>query len=625
MTGELLRPLSKKADWELEEVKGSTNRLTIEIPLSDGFGVTTDQELLFRKKRYVITEVRRYRGSGSITVIADESQIELSDRNIKKFSLKKTILPDAMKKAVSGSNWTVGYVYADGKDYFAEIENKSSMYCLSFLENQSGGRLIFDSVKRTVSMAMLEEDIPDRVFRYKQNMDDISKTEVQPQATIIYPYGKDGMSISSINGNVPYLEDFSWYTALGVDIKVARAKYSKEFVWKDDRYIYAGNLLRDAEKKLATMANPQINYSIKASGTEAEDLTLSDAVFVVDEELGVKLKALVARLRICKDSSKNEIELDYLPSSLGDIFDDGSLGDSSGGTNEVAVFQVKNPAKVDITVVPSIALSASVSVYTSTYFEVGLTMVLNCTTAGLLEGHFMMDGNRMTTEIKQTVTEGWHTIGLPFIITQVQEGTKFLDFYLSTTGSISIDVERAELYVKSQGAFGGASNERPDQRITEDVELIKKVADINDNVAVIFNELIRVNTVDTVVPVMLIPTITERVRNAVEMQKAREDFALVSNFDDTVFIMPTQDVINNFIDTYYPNTAVFKVITVGDHWSVFTTLGRDVHVDHDTRFVYSDAEMFTVDANYLNEPRGTVVDWSSLEGDIVVHEVYRRV
>lgn len=490
ISGELLRPLSKKAEWELEEVKGSTNRLTVDIPLSDGFGVTTDQELLFRKKRYVIVEISRHRGSNSINIKADEAQIELSDRNIKKFSLKQNTLAQAMEKAVSGSKWTVGYVYADSNTYYAELENKSSMFCLTFLENQSEGRLSFDSINRVVSMVKPSEETPEKTFRYKKNMEDISKNETQPQATILYPYGKDNMSIAHVNQGLEYIEDFSWYTALGVDINEARKKYSKEYVWQDDRYIYSSNLLRDAKNKLATMSHPQINYSIKASGLDAEGLSLNEAVYVVDEELGIKLKTTVSRLRICSDSSLNEIELDYLPASLGDAFDSGITGDSSGGSNTTSVFLVKNQSDVKLTATPQAVLKSSVTVYTSTHFEAGLSLLFEVTQAGLLEGYFLLGGERTGTEIKQTVSVGWYTIGLPFIVTQVQEGTADLDLYLNTTGAITIPKEKAELYITAKGAYGGISNTRPDQTVTEYVERYVTIKKVSDAKTVVFEDLI---------------------------------------------------------------------------------------------------------------------------------------
>lgn len=642
MSGELLRPLSKKAEWELEELKGSTNRLTIDIPLSDGFGVTTDQEVFFRKKRYVITELSRYRGSSSITAIADEAQIELSDRNIKKFNLKKSTLENAVKKAVSGSKWSVGYVYADDREYFAEIENKSSMHCLSFLESQSGGQLIFDSVNRVVSLVQVQETVPDKVFRYQQNMDDISKTEVQPKATVMYPYGKDGMSVASLNNDLEYIEDFSWYTALGVSLEDARAKYSKEFVWEDSRYIYAGNLLRDAKNKLATMSHPQINYKIKASGLEAEELSLNEAVYVIDEELGIRLKTTVSRLKLCKDSSQNEIELDYLPTSLGDAIYGDTVGDSTGGSNDIAVFLVKNPKRVTVNATPAIAVSASVSVYTSTHFEVGLSIMFECTKAGLLEGYFMMDGTKMPTEIKQTVSEGWYTLGLPFVITQIQEGTKHLDLYLSTTGAINIEAERAELFVKTQGAYGGTSNERPDQTITENIVItpitvegirvdVNAVVDVPD--AYVLKEHIAVDdynvgsgTKDDV-SVVLEGFITPPDTIPTEPLKAKEEeergsFAVASNYIG--FTLPPQADIDKFIDVAHKDSRYLKVISVGEDWYLFATDGVYIDVDYYKRRINSDAMIYSLGSGTANKEMGTEINWSLLESIIKEHEAYKR-
>ena len=625
MTGELLRNISKEADWELEEVKGSTNRLTVEIPLSDSFGVTTDQELLFRGKRYIISEVSSYRGSMSVTIYADEAQVELSAKNIKKFSLKKAKLSDAISKAVSGSKWTVGTVFADTKEYYAELENQSSMFCLTFLENQSGGKLVFDSANRTVSMEKVSTDLViDKLFRYKKNVDDISKTEIQPQATIMYPYGKDGMTIESVNNDVPYIEDFSWYTNLGVDLADAKAKYSKEYVWEDERYIFPNNLLTDAVKKLATMSHPQINYTIKASGLEAEELSLNEAVYVMDDELGIKLKTVVSRLKICKDKSGNEVELDYLPASLSDLFNEGTTGDSSGSSNTTAVFQVKNQSKVTLTSAPTPVLEASVSVYTSTYFQVGLVIMLECTTAGLLEGYIMMDGVKMPTEIKQTVGAGWHTIGLPFIMTQIQEGTKSLYLYLSTTGAMTIDTEKSEMFIMSQGAYGGVSNERPDQKVVDDVTFIPSDFSISDIGSIKFYDDLRQIATDAVPLYGDVFTMTDGAYFSVEKLTVitRENFAKVANYPD-VTLIPSQLEVDSFIDSLHYNSKVFKVVMIGDKWQVVATTGLLIYVDTVNKVIYSDGDLSTlsVDGILVYSHK---IDYSLETGLLEEYEFYTR-
>lgn len=67
--------------------------------------------------------------------------------------------------------------------------------------------------------------------------------------TRLYPYGKDGLSISSVNNGVPYIDNNN---------------YSSKIVcgyWQDDRYTVAENLLADAQTMLAELAQPSRSYS----------------------------------------------------------------------------------------------------------------------------------------------------------------------------------------------------------------------------------------------------------------------------------------------------------------------------------------------------------------------------
>lgn len=67
--------------------------------------------------------------------------------------------------------------------------------------------------------------------------------------TRLYPYGKDGLSISSVNNGVPYIDNND---------------YSSKIVcgyWQDDRYTVAENLLADAQTMLEELAQPSRSYS----------------------------------------------------------------------------------------------------------------------------------------------------------------------------------------------------------------------------------------------------------------------------------------------------------------------------------------------------------------------------
>lgn len=69
--------------------------------------------------------------------------------------------------------------------------------------------------------------------------------------TRLYAYGKDGLSIASVNNGCEYIENHS-YTAKVIS-----------YVWRDERYTNAQSLCDDAVVKLANMAEPEQSYTCK--------------------------------------------------------------------------------------------------------------------------------------------------------------------------------------------------------------------------------------------------------------------------------------------------------------------------------------------------------------------------
>jgi len=467
--------------WETEDLGGSTNQLILTVPISEAGSIKTDQDVYFRGRKYGISEIEKSKNEKDVILSCDEIQERLSEVNNPTFVLKDDTLTSAATKALARAfGWSVGFVAEDARTYNAELLNTSAMFNLRFLESQSGTRVVFNSVLKTVDFVKDQEVIFDGVFRYGLNVSDITKTETKPQATVLYPFGKDGMTIENFAGGKKYIENYDWYVSLGMTLEQARAKYRKETVWTDERYIYVGNLYNDAKKKLAGMAQPQINYKLDNPDPGTNNIVEGSFVYVQDEELGIKIKTVVGRVKRSKNQENEEIELNYIPPSFGSLETE-FTGDSSGRENVTSYFLVKNQLDVTLSATPAPVVSSSITAYSPTAFEMGIAAMIEVTTAGLLEGYFLLDGNKLPTEFKQTVAAGWHTVGLPFITTGIQPGTRSLYLYMKmTTGAAKISKERCEFYVKAQGVYGGASNDRPDQSVIDDVKLSTAILSVGD-------------------------------------------------------------------------------------------------------------------------------------------------
>lgn len=474
------RTLSSSTYWEFEQRTDSTNRLFVRAPLKDGIDVYSDRELLFRKKRFIMTEVTRIKDSKEIEIIADEGQAELADRGQDHdFIINGLKLSDAMQEALRGSGWTVGYVFEDDRNYYAEMENTNVTGKLKFLERQSSGRLVFDSVARVVHIVPDEYATPEVTFRYGKGMDGIEKTEEPPQATVMYAYGRNGMTIENVNNGQEYIEDYSYYTEQGVDIAYARERYRKTQTIKDERFIYNTNLYREARRRLNILSRPSINYTFSIIGDDAEDRYLHEPIYIVDEEIDVKINTHISKILVCSDPSKNEIEADHMPESLN--ANEIETGDATeGGSGEMQLFQNKNLQNITVTDEPQPILELSISTYVETYFKIGVTIEFEVITGGLIEGYFMLNEESLTRRIRQTVSPGFHTIGIPFVEQNIEEGENILELFIQTTGELMIDEEQAEMYVMTTGAFGNYITS-PDREVADEIPKFMGNADFYDS------------------------------------------------------------------------------------------------------------------------------------------------
>lgn len=469
ISGDPLRALAGETEWTLEDREDSTNRLTITIPLSVAADVVADGEVIFQHRRFRIADVDRSRVSGTAVVEADETQVELADIAPAKYALDGSTLSDALTKALIGTLWTSGGVYDDTGTYFSDFENESVTRILRFLQSQSNQWVHFDSMNRVVTLVDSTPPPLDRVFTYGAGVSDVKKRETPPKYTVIEPTGRAGMTIANVNGGSKTVEDFGWYTGLGMTLPQARARFTKKQFWDDDRYVYAMNLLRDAQAKLAEDAYPQITYEVDAEPGEIDDVRLGDRAWVVDEVLGAKLAVRVARVVTSSDGSASQLDLDYLPRSLGSTRSD-ERGDSTVAGTDMVQFQAKNQQPVILGSAPVPVLQTTVQVIADTAFQVGVTVRLETTAQAEIGGYFLLGGTRIDPEIRQTAAPGWWTFGLPFLVTQVTAGSKNFDLYMTVSaGSATVDVRDAEMFIVTRGAMGGLSNERPGQNVQDHV------------------------------------------------------------------------------------------------------------------------------------------------------------
>lgn len=172
----------------------------------------------------------------------------------------------------------------------------------------------FDNVAKTVTIYNTEAPQPIGAFASRQlNLQEINyKGDAQKVITRLYPYGADGMSIASVNGGIPYVENNSYY---GKTISA---------VWRDDRYTDPQSLMDDAVSTLETLAMPERSYQCKVidlaridNKYSNQDFSLFASILLADDIRGTSTAYQIVEKRLYPHyPEKNAVTLSTVPAKI---------------------------------------------------------------------------------------------------------------------------------------------------------------------------------------------------------------------------------------------------------------------------------------------------------------------
>lgn len=540
LDGKPIRAVNDVSEWTVDERIDSTNRLIVDTSLAEARDIVSDMELVFNSRRYVVTQVDRARGDGIAELTADECQSEMANIELETFKCENLRFADAVSKVLEPTLWTVGTIETDRRVY-ADLQGKKVTELLQWLANLADLRLSFDSYNRVVDFLRPLPSTPSRVFTYGDNLDDIKKTETPPTCTVLHPIGANGLTVRGVNNDSELVEDFGWYVGLGLSETEARKRYTKRQKWQDERYTVAANLLADARKKLAVTAYPTISYDLTAVD-DIQGLRLGEIVAVWDEPLQAKVVTKVSVIHHSSGHDDDSVTLDYVPPSFTIATD--TLSGDTDNTEQESVFQAFTTDDFQLGRTAQRVLPVQLDVYADTWLEVYACLNVKTTTAGELDGYWLLNGERAGARIQQACEVGWVTIGLPFLITNVSANDSLtLDLYLSHTGAGSIAKNDGQVFIRARGAYGGVSNERPDTRVVDAVSrFMGSVRNVSDLATVSFPELSELSVSDSVERfVESMRTVTDTLQPFVWLANDKHTITLSNAEDGDVFTLANDD------------------------------------------------------------------------------------
>lgn len=272
--------------------------------------------ILTKTDEYVIKDIES--GDTSDTVTAKLNLEELEGKTFPEgFKTTFYTFVQCMEVALEGTGWTVKECNVLKRRTIKRDEGANVIDVIKQCISTYKIEIVYDTINKTISAY---EHIGSDRGRYIMETLNLRKLTVGKNTydfcTQLYPIGKDGLTIESVNGGKKYIENFTYCSK------------KKMKTWIDRRYTDPSSLLEDAEYKLEEMAKPYATYEADVTDLAKQsevykdilDYTLGDTLTLVSKTEKVKEKQRIVKMtEYPKNPEKNTCELSSTRKTFADI------------------------------------------------------------------------------------------------------------------------------------------------------------------------------------------------------------------------------------------------------------------------------------------------------------------
>ena len=462
--------LENAANVTQEQELQGISTLEFDLPLADpkAADVVVDKEIVWGGRRYYIVQIEDEREGNQAWKHVKCDEIWATE-------LGKRMYPEdinwegvsvyyGLNTLLQGTNWIIGQIEGDlNKQRWMRESKNNVLYLIREWAHICGYEVEFDSMNRRVFFRLRIGRDNGVVFRYKKNLRSVKRTVEPPEATVLYMYGKGGLALNQVNySSNQYIEDYSYYLDQGFTLEQAHALFKRELVIVDESITSLQDLYDKAWATLGQLAAPKYTYECtiadlsEQTGQDAFDV--GDVVTVYDEVAGVNIKERIVRIkRVGSRPQDTEVELANPVPVLENILSGGAYpvyGGAGGTGGGFGVFYFENSSAIQVSG-PTNVVSLAVDNLTSAQAIIGALIVGEASRTATVEVSLAVGNVGTIPTIKQVVTPGWNTIAIPKFVV-MNSGNVVIKFSMNiSSGTFSIPVKNAQVYILTQGAGGG--------------------------------------------------------------------------------------------------------------------------------------------------------------------------
>lgn len=268
-------------------------------------------------QRYLINGINERK---TVSTITRELDLTGLNYNVYPTYNKSTVsFASVCSEILKGTGWTIVDADLVSARRTLELTDVTTLDILDYCQNSTAynTRYRFDTINKVIYCIKPYNNTEPTgtYFTDELNLSDMTyKGSTTSLVTRLYPYGKDNLSIASLNNGKNYIENHS-YTD-----KVISA------IWRDERYTNKQTLLDDAKAKLAVLAVPEQSYTAKVidlaktlPDTYGDVLAfdLYDVVTLIDRKRKTRINYRIVEIKeYPADATLNTVTLSTVPAKV---------------------------------------------------------------------------------------------------------------------------------------------------------------------------------------------------------------------------------------------------------------------------------------------------------------------
>lgn len=210
---------------------------------------------------------------------------------------------------LSATDWTVAYHSNDRTRITYQEPNVNAYDMIHRIADDYGQEVWFDTKNRVVHIYKKMGKDFGAFYSNELKLKLLKKhSQTYDYATVLYPFGKDGLTIANVNNGKNYLEDYS---------------YSNKYIQKimvDETIEIPELLMKKAQDYLNEIAQPKASYELLVSEV-GEDVGIGDTITIVDKIKHLRQSQRVVKIvRYPKAPEKSKLEVNNLTTNFYDLF-----------------------------------------------------------------------------------------------------------------------------------------------------------------------------------------------------------------------------------------------------------------------------------------------------------------